>query len=155
MVTVVLQIMPYIRRHYPAVHRISGRLYVFAGVIPSALLGLFLLQFLPTPVGKVGLAAQAVLWIGVTMIAFRMIRRRQYAEHRRWMIYSFALTLGTSWSRVLFIAMTVWPTFQMDELLFLEVTSWLGWMINLVIAHWWIERTSGRPLVMPAVRPAR
>ncbi|MQA17540.1 MAG: hypothetical protein GEV09_26640 [Pseudonocardiaceae bacterium] len=59
------------------------------------------------------------------------------------MIYGFALTLGTSWSRVLFIAMTVWPTFQMDELLFLGVTSWLGWLINLVIASGGSSASSG------------
>ena len=38
LITCSLQVWPWLRRHHPKAHRISGRLYVFAGVLPSGLL---------------------------------------------------------------------------------------------------------------------
>ena len=145
MVTVFLQVTAWVRRRHPAVHRISGRLYVFAGALPAALLGLYLVPALPTPTGQVGLVTEAVLWIATTLTGFRMARAGNYAAHRRWMLYSFALALGTTWSRVLYLMELAVPALALPSDVYLEVTSWLGWMINLLIAHWWLQRR--RPAV--------
>jgi Predicted membrane protein (DUF2306) len=88
MVTVFLQVWP--RRRHPAVHRTSGRLYVFAGVLPSAVLALAIVPF---AAGSTGNAIDAILWLATTVAEFRMARRHRYAEHRRWMIFSVALCL--------------------------------------------------------------
>jgi hypothetical protein len=142
MVTVVLQVWPWLRRRHPVVHRWSGRLYVFAGVLPSGLLALVITPF---AVGPVGNAVGGILWLGTTIAGYRMVRQRRYAEHRRWMIYSFALCLQIVEGRVMVIAAPAFPGFTPDALPpILEAASWIGIVINLLIAQWWLERTANR-----------
>lgn len=144
MVTLFIQVLPWIRRNYVNVHRISGYVYVFGGALPSALLALVLLPHSIAPVGKVGLATMAVLWIGTTLQGFRMQWLHRYADHRRWMYYSFALALGTSWGRILGTIMQHVPAFHINIMAFLEIANWLGWVFNLLVAQWWLDRTARR-----------
>ena len=142
LVTLVVQLIPWIRRNHPAVHRASGRIYIFGGAIPSALLALVLLPYSTAPMGRLGLAAMAVLWITTTSVAYVMVRRHRYLEHRRWMLYSFALALGTSWGRVISVFAT--PGMDIDVALFFDISSWLGWVVSLLAVHWYVERTNDR-----------
>ncbi len=145
MATVLLQLWPWLRRHYPQVHRASGRVYILAGALPSAALGVFaLIPLRPGPAGSIGLGAMGVLWIVTTVIGWRMARQRRYAEHRRWMIYSFALALGTSWGRIIVVILTAFPSLQVSVDVLIEVANWLGWVVNLLIAHLWIESRAKR-----------
>ena len=43
-------------------------------------------------VGIAGFGTLAVLWLTFALTAFRAIRRRDVAAHRRWMVRTFALT---------------------------------------------------------------
>ncbi|GII88748.1 hypothetical protein Ssi03_67380 [Sphaerisporangium siamense] len=151
LVTVVVQIWPWLRRRHPAVHRWAGRVYVFAGAIPSALLVLVMLP-VSSPVGKVGSAMAAVLWASTALIGWVALRRRRYAEHRRWMIYSFAVVWGGPvWAFFVGMSWLWWSPWaeQVDFDHVLDTISWAGWIINLIIAQWWIEHTSGRRLTLP------
>ncbi|GAA0381161.1 DUF2306 domain-containing protein [Microbispora corallina] len=143
MVTGFLQLLPWLRRRSVRFHRVSGWLYVFAGALPAALLGLALLPFSQAPTGRVGLFGMAVAWIVTTVQGYRMQRAHRYAEHRRWMYYSFALALGTSWGRVVVIFMGITGV-QFDMMLFLEAISW-GWVLNVLVAKWLVERRRRRP----------
>jgi hypothetical protein len=62
------------------------------------------------------------------------------------MIYSFALALGTTWGRLIVEALTTWPSLakHVDFPTLIEFNSWLGWMVNLLIAHLWIESRAKR-----------
>lgn len=142
LVTLFLQVLPALRGRNKAVHKVSGYVYLYAGVLPGALLALVLLPFSTAPTGSVGLGAMAVGWIVVTLVGFSKQRRHQYRDHRRWMYYSFALALGTSWGRVLGI---VFPLLhiQMNIMVFLELTSWL-WVANVIVAQWLWERRYAR-----------
>jgi Predicted membrane protein (DUF2306) len=144
MVTLFLQLLPWIRQQSPRFHRASGTVYVFAGAVPSALLALLLLPHSLAPTGRVGLTTMSVLWIATSLIGYRMQRLHRYADHRRWMYYSVALALGTSWGRIMAELMMHIPGFTIDIMIFLEISSWLGWIVNLFIAQWWLERTSRR-----------
>lgn len=147
MVTVLLQLWPWLRRIHPQVHRASGRVYILAGALPSAGLALFtLIPLRPDQSGSIGLAAMGVLWIVTTVVGWRMARRRRYAEHRRWMLYSFALAMGTSWGRVIVVVLTAFPSLiqHVNFGVLVEVNNWLGWMVNLLIAHLWIESRARR-----------
>jgi hypothetical protein len=42
----------------------------------------------------------AVLWFGTTLAGFRAIRQRRYADHRRWMLRSVALSFSIVANRV-------------------------------------------------------
>lgn len=144
LVTVFLQVLPWIRRHHPRVHRVSGRVYIFAATLPTTVLAFTLVPFSQAPFGAFGLTLSGVLWIVTTLLGYRAARRRRYIDHRRWMIYSFAISLGTTWGRVLSELMQAFPGFQVSLSFMLELSTWGSWVINLLIAHWWLERTAPR-----------
>lgn len=151
LVTVILQLWPWLRRRHPAVHRWIGRIYVFVGAIPSAI---FVLLMLPVsvPAGKVGGAMAAILWAVTAVIGWERLRRRRYAEHRRWMLYSFAILWDTPvWGFFIGMSWIWWSPWveQVDFNYILEGISWGGWIINLFAVQWWIERTSGQRLRLP------
>lgn len=144
LVTVCLQMWPWLRRRHPAVHRWSGRVYVFGGVLPAGVLALVITPFSAGPAGN---AAAAILWLGTTFAGFRMARQRRYADHRRWMTYSFAMALQIVWGRIeLLLVLPLFHNYNPanpDELnLALETATWIGFVINLIIAQIWLERTS-------------
>ena len=82
--------------------------------------------------------------------------RRRYADHRRWMVRSFALTASIITNRIwgVVAAVAVMPqldtTFHGDGKLFSwtvsAIAAWLGWTLPLLAAEWWLERhrTRGR-----------
>ncbi|MEU4525442.1 DUF2306 domain-containing protein [Amycolatopsis sp. NPDC024027] len=142
--TVPFQIWPRLRVRRPALHRTIGRVYVFGGVIPSGILALFIVPFSAGPPGN---AIAALLWLGCTVTGFVMARRRNWVEHRRWMIFSFALCMQIVWGRVILLTLRVVPGYDMISMpLVLETATWIGFVINLTIAYWWLERTKTRPL---------
>lgn len=149
LVTVCLQVWPWLRRRHPAFHRWSGRAFVFAGVLPSGLFAVLIVPFSFAPAGN---AVNAILWLVTTTIGFRMARRRRYAEHRRWMIYSFAVTMQILWGRLLFLSLPLFPSDAHSQSLVIETASWIGFVINLALAQWWIERTSDRTKAELAAR---
>lgn len=144
LVTMLIQLVPWIRRNHPRIHRISGRVYMIGGVLPTAVLALVLLPYSTAPIGNVGLLAMAVLWLATTAMGYVRIRQFRYLEHRRWMYYSFALALGTSWGRILSVFEQHFPSLAINIEVFLEISGWLGWVINLALVHIWLEYTSTR-----------
>jgi uncharacterized membrane protein len=149
LVTAVMQVWPWLRNRHPVIHRLSGRVYVFGGAIPSALLALTLMPLMPAWQGNIGITMHAVLWLVTTVVGYRMVRQGRYAEHRRWMLYSFALAMGVIWGRAMVVASMQLPV-PPDVNYIFEVARWFGWMVNLIIVQWWLERTSRRPVSLPA-----
>jgi hypothetical protein len=145
LVTMFIQLVPWIRRNHPKIHRISGRVYMIGGVLPTAVLALVLMPYSTAPIGNVGLSTMAVLWLGATAMGYVRIRQYRYLEHRRWMYYSFALALGTSWGRILSVLGQHFPALAINNAdVFLEISGWLGWVVNLALVQIWLEYTSTR-----------
>ncbi|HST48820.1 DUF2306 domain-containing protein [Jatrophihabitans sp.] len=147
MVTLLLQLWTWLRLNHPKVHRISGQVYILAGALPSALLGVTALLILRQgSAGSLGLGTMGVLWIVTTVIGWVRARQHRYVEHQRWMIYSFALALGTSWGRFVVEAFTASPGLvkHVNVYVLLDFTSWFGWILNLLVAHLWIESRAKR-----------
>ncbi|WP_217364447.1 DUF2306 domain-containing protein [Streptomyces spongiicola] len=143
MVTLVLQLWPWLRRNHPAVHRWSGLLYVFGGALPSALLALVLFPFAFKP-GSVAVLMSGILWAVTSVVGWVRARQGRYAEHRRWMLYSFAIVWGqTVWGFVIGMALFSLPV-AVDVTYVSEAARWVGWVGNLLLVHWWIERTGRR-----------
>lgn len=145
LVTACFQVWPWLRESRPAIHRWTGRVYVFAGVLPTGLLALAIMPFSQGPVGN---ATAALLWLATTVTGYRMIRRGRQADHRRWMTYSFALTMQIVWGRVMFKVLPHVPGVNLADphtlTVVFETASWIGIVGNLLIAQWWLERTARR-----------
>lgn len=150
MLAVVLQVWPWLRQHHPRVHRWSGRVYVFVGV---PFIGIASLLIAPVSTSGPGTAVSntlwSILWLSCTVAGYRMVRQGRYAEHRIWMLRSFALVLAIITNRFWGIACTivllphVETAYGGDEttahLVIGPASSWLSWVVNLLVVEWWIQ----------------
>jgi hypothetical protein len=147
MLTGALQMWPWLRRRYPVIHRRVGRVYVFGGVLPAGMAGFALGSVSPFgPVLRVSDVLLAILWLTATVIAFRLARRRRFAEHRRWMIRSVVLTMSVItnrvWAVIWFLVLSphVSTSFAGSEAWMVQtiagLSGWMGWVIPLVVTEW-------------------
>jgi len=89
------------------------------------------------PSAQVGLALLAVLWVAVTANALRHAIARRIGQHRRWMIYSFALTFAGVILRLYRLG------FMAAGMSYTEASpylAWMCWLPNLAFAYWWLNR---------------
>lgn len=151
MVTACFQIWPAFRARYRRGHRITGRIYVFAGALPAGLLGLYIgWHTTAGPSVRVANLVGSALWLAVTLTGLWLARQRRYGEHRRWMSRSFALAMSIVLSRVVNIVATIVLTPQVDttfggseELMHYSAASigvWLSPLLLLLITDWVLER---------------
>jgi hypothetical protein len=157
-VTVCLQLWPWLRRRSPRVHRISGRLYVFAGFLPSVLLAIPLVAIAPLDFfGKLGSDIWIALSLITTVMGFVRARQRRYAAHRTWMLFSFALAANVITSRVFTYLVFSVPYIGDDIVSFTHAeleAAWLSWMINCALVIWWLRRPARRRKRAAAARHA-
>ena len=92
-----------IRQRHIQLHRVLGRIYVISVFIGAAT-GVALATGRP---GLPGTSMQAAAWIVCTTAAFITARNRQIAQHRQWMVRSYAVTFTFVSSRVL----NLWPRY--------------------------------------------
>ena len=98
-----MQFSSRLRRRHLKFHRALGRIYVVS-VFIGAPTGIALAAGRP---GLPGTSMQAAAWIVCTTAAFIAARNRQIAQHRQWMVRSYAVTFTFVSSRVL----NLWPLY--------------------------------------------
>lgn len=151
MVTACFQIWPAFRTRHRRGHRITGRVYVFAGALPAGLLGLYIGWYtVGGPSVQVANLVGSALWLTMTIAGLWTARQRRYAHHRRWMSRSFALTMSIVLSRVVNVVATIVLTPQLDttfggneELMRYSAASigvWLSPLVLLLVADWLLDR---------------
>jgi uncharacterized membrane protein len=151
LLTACLQVWPWLRQTRPALHRLVGRVYVFAGVLPAGVLGLAIGARSPFgPIARVSNVFLASLWLIFTITGYRMARQHRFDEHRRWMIRSFALTASIITNRFwgviayLILSPQLGSLFEGSERMLswtvAGLATWLGWVVTLLAAEWWLER---------------
>lgn len=134
------QFVPWLRTRYPVVHRWTGRGYLFAGVLPSSVLGLAVaLLSLGGLASQVPLSLLSVLWFVTAVQGLRAARARNFREHRVWMIRNFALTTAAVTGRLWGLALSsALPDAGGAEIF--AAANWLSFTVNLLVAEWWIQR---------------
>jgi len=98
-----MQFSSRLRRRHLKFHRVLGRIYVVS-VFIGAPTGIALAAGRP---GMPGTSIQAAAWMVCTTAAFIAARNRQIAQHRQWMVRSYAVTFTFVSSRVL----NLWPVY--------------------------------------------
>ena len=98
-----IQFSSRLRQRHLKLHRVLGRIYVVS-VFLSAPTGVLLSMGRP---GFPGTFMQAFAWIVCTAAALVTARNRQIAQHRQWMVRSYAVTFTFVSSRVL----NLWPRY--------------------------------------------
>jgi uncharacterized membrane protein len=149
--TVVVQLVPWVRAKHPKVHRIVGRIYVFAGVLPAVLFALIVEAFWPfSVVTTVSQIMQSFIWAGTTVYGLILRRQNRIVEHRRWMLRSFAQTASalvvvTIDPFVTALVNTELQSRLMNNLdVFVQVTgsmdNWIALVVVIIAAELWLER---------------
>lgn len=145
-----LQFMAKVRAHRQ-IHRTIGRIYLLAGVLPSALATIPVALWSGRLVTQIGLTTAAILWLVTGALAYRAARRRDFASHRAWMMRNYALTFLAVTARILI------PVFLLAQIPFggpnvanvsalIPIGQTLGWIINLIIAEFLIRRSPRREI---------
>jgi uncharacterized membrane protein YozB (DUF420 family) len=161
MSTSVLQVWPWMRRHHPRVHRYAGRLYTVGGVYPAALCALTITAFWPfSPVTAFSDVMVSLLWMTFTTYGWMLARQRRLADHRRWMLRSFALTASIILNRTLGfpIGMILKPALDTKFAGSVDVfrqawsasTVWVCWTIAFIAVEWYLDRDFRRRSAGPA-----
>lgn len=142
-----VQFIRRVRERRPALHRVTGRIYVAACLVagPSALV--LALGTTAGPVAGAGFAIPALLLPVFTWFGWRTAVRRRFAEHREWMLRSYALTATAITLRLMlpaagFLGIAFLPAYQ--------VIAWISWMTNLALVEYRIRST--RASVPPSHR---
>jgi uncharacterized membrane protein len=135
------QFIPKLRTRHPQIHRWTGRVYIFACLV-GGVAGLLLASGSTAgPIARAGFGLLAVVWLGVNTQGLRLAMTGRYAEHRQWMIRSFALTFGAVTLR---IYMPAAQLAGIDPMVAYRAIAWLAWVPNLLLAELYL-RSAGAP----------
>ena len=149
MLTMVLQVWPWLLRRHPKVHRVAGRVYVVSALVAGSV-GLVIVWWAPQP-GKLGALCQTLFWLATTAAAYRAVRRKEYEKHRRFMLYSFAIISSNMVAPYIAIALGLLGI-TVDPVYLLEGSRWITWVGALMTVQWWLYRTA-RPAALVEQEP--
>ncbi len=83
-----------IRNNYPKIHRVSGRVYL-ASVVIGALAGMAMAFTSGVNLAYAsGLFALAIAWLLTSGMALASILKRNFIQHKQWMIRSYVVTFA-------------------------------------------------------------
>jgi uncharacterized membrane protein len=133
-----------VAKHRP-LHRAMGQVYVVA-CLCAGLAGLYMSLY--AGVGwapKLGFACLAMTLLVCTYRAYTSARARRFAEHREWMVLSYACILAAVTLRIELPLLMI-GTHQ-PELAY-AIVAWACWVPNLLIAKVFIRRTRKQRVVL-------
>lgn len=151
-----LVLMPFqfwsrLRNRRRNLHRWTGRIYAMA-VLVGGISGIALaLNTASGPLAASGFGLLGIVWIAATVVAVLAALRRDFPTHRRWMIYSAAMTFAAVTLRIQIpLAMIGGLSFETSY----PVIAWSAWVPNVVAVHIWMwfqnRRSSTRATPAPA-----
>lgn len=146
-----LQFVKPIRSRFIWLHRWSGRVFVASSlVIGVTALVMSSLMAIGGANETTATMSFALIFLFALGKAFLHIRRRELAQHREWMIRTFAIGLAVATIRPIvgmFFALT-----NLSPQEFFGTAFWLGFTLHLVLAEIWINYTRPRSSARTEVR---
>lgn len=123
-----------IRRKFCFIHQTIGKVYVVLILLIASPSGLVMAYFANGGItSKISFAILSVLWFVLTYKAYLFIKKKDFENHRDFMIRSYALTLSAISLRLFkFVIVT---TFELPPMDTYRMVSVLGWTVNLLIAE--------------------
>ncbi|MGH1578719.1 DUF2306 domain-containing protein [Planktotalea sp.] len=131
------QMIQSLRHRYIGLHRWMGRIYAVAVAI-GGLAGLNIAFNIEGGLATVGFAMLAIFWLIATGQAVLLARARKIAQHRRWMICSFALTFAAVTLRLQLLVFHFGFSMPYSEVY--TFLAWSCWVPNILFALWYIRR---------------
>ncbi|MDI1253618.1 DUF2306 domain-containing protein [Thermomonas sp.] len=128
-----LQLSAGLRRRAPALHRLSGWLYVAAVLIGSVSAFSLALNAQGGVPSRASFILMALLWPCLTVIGIQRAIVGDTAGHRRWMCRSVALTYSAVTLRLVLGIGT--GALQLPFIPVYIAAAWSGWTINLAVCE--------------------
>jgi uncharacterized membrane protein len=131
------------RPRAPRLHRVTGRV-MLAAIAVAGCSSLVIAPFdTAGPVGTVGFGVTGMVWLFCAAAAFRAIRRRDVAAHRRWAVRTFALTYTAVTLRLLTLPLTALLVVLGTNVGVAAARAYaalalLSWVIDLAAAEWYL-----------------
>ncbi len=138
------QFMTRIRSRFLWLHRLSGRIYIVAGIV-AGVTAILLAIRLPAFAGFGTASATFVfgtLFLFALVKALYHIKRREIAQHREWMIRAFAIGLGVSMIRVFVALFFALGAARMSDIF--AQSFWLGLASSTLAGELWVRYTRPR-----------
>ena len=136
--TALIQFTRYILKKAKAIHRWSGRLYVFVVLFLGAPTGMYMSFFAKGSFWERALFMfMAVAWFITTLYGLTTIRKKNVLAHNIWMIRSYAMAMTAVTFRVYHI---VFYLLGWDHLENYELSLWISVIGNMLFAEWIIYR---------------
>jgi uncharacterized membrane protein len=143
-----LQFIPSLRAKHPRLHRLLGRIFLTA----SAILGVagLAMALRPTIGGldeKAAILSFGTLFLVCLANALRHALRREFSQHREWMIRGFGIGLAVAAVRPVmgvFFASAVAGGHTPDPHAFFGKAFWIGFTLSAIVAELWIRYTRSR-----------
>jgi uncharacterized membrane protein len=145
-----LQFVRSLRSKYPQVHRWSGRIFLTASAVVGTT-GLTL-AFGKT-IGGVDEKAAIALFGSFFLIALAHALRREFDQHREWMIRGYAIGLAVATIRPImgsFFAAALLRGHRPEPKEFFGAAFWIGFTLQMIAAEIWINYT--RPTAAAPMR---
>ena len=140
-----LQFVAALRERWPGLHRATGRIYVAATALATPTGLILALGTTTGPVAGAGFALLGLLWGIFTWLGLRAILARRIAEHRQWMLRSYAMAAAAITLRLMLPASFM---LGFDFAIAYPVIAWACWLSNLALVEYWIRRR--RPTASPS-----
>jgi uncharacterized membrane protein len=137
-----LQFFSSLRRMYPRIHRVIGRIYLLS-VLISASASVYLAVFDNWITKKgfmfaTGALGMALAWYITAGMAYYAIKNRNFNQHKEWMIRSYVLTSNFIIFRLIFYGLLGIDSFPFKDDAG-DFTVWAGWSIPLLITEWILQ----------------
>ncbi len=140
----IIQFSKSVRNRFTKLHKNLGKLYVFLILLIAAPSGFIMALHANGGVfSKISFVIQALLWFWLTYKAFRYAQNKEWINHQRFMLRSYALTLSAvslrlfKWIIVYAIELPPMDTYK--------IVSWLGWLFNLILIEVYLMNKKTTP----------
>jgi len=138
--TSLIQFSRIILKKARAIHRWSGKIYVFVVLFLGAPTGLYMSFFAKGSFWERALFIfMAVFWFFTTLKGIQMILKKNVLAHKIWMIRSYAMAMTAVTFRVYHL---IFYIMDWDHLKNYEISLWISVLGNMLIAEWIIYRRS-------------
>lgn len=149
--TALIQFSRYILKKSRAIHKWSGKLYVFVVLFLASPTGLYMSFFAKGSMWERSLFLfMAICWFFTTLYGLAAIRKKKVLSHKIWMIRSYAMAMTAVTFRVYHI---IFYLLDWDHLKNYELSLWISVLGNMFFAEWIIYRKSRSYLKTFATHP--
>jgi hypothetical protein len=138
--TALVQFSRYILKKTKAIHRWSGRIYVFVVLFLGSPTGLYMSFFAKGSFWERALFMfMAVFWFITTLYGFTTILKKNVLAHKIWMIRSYSMAMTAVTFRIYHIVFFLLDWGHLENY---ELSLWISVIGNMLFAEWIIYRKS-------------